>query len=313
MGLRAAGAPRRSRSMSDHCRPEPGWAAALIQAYGEPWAAVGYAFRDSPGARYGARAARSPTTASVACRRHLGGAVDAISSGEASYRREFLDGFGERLDWALDSDFATPQSHCTRKWLTMGVEPDSIAHDNLATVRANGWLSYHSSRLVGARHLGDCRATFARRLLRARRADRRPGAADAEAGSHTARIDPRAAAGGRPGDRGQERLRRLRPGTRLSPRRRRCREAADGRRAALAPLRLTHGLGQTDIGLATRLGDHPGVRVSGDDRQHAAGVARPGIRRVRDRRRGLPPPATRPRSSWRPSSRRSPTSARRGA
>jgi hypothetical protein len=32
-------------------------------------------------------------------------------------------------------------------------------------VRANGWLSCQSSRLVGARHLGDGRATFARRLL----------------------------------------------------------------------------------------------------------------------------------------------------
>ena len=163
MGIRAASAPAIA-FMSDHCRPEAGWAAALIEAYGEPWAAVGYAFRDSPGATYGARAARIADHGQWLADITSEGTVDAISYGEASYRREFLDGFGERLEWALDSDF-TLQSTVHEEGLAMGVAPEAvIAHDNLATVRANGWLSYHSSRLVGARHLGG-RGTFARRVL----------------------------------------------------------------------------------------------------------------------------------------------------
>jgi Glycosyl transferase family 2 len=162
-GVRAASAPAIA-FMSDHCRPEPGWAGALIEAYGQPWAAVGYAFRDSPGATYGARAARIADHGQWLADVTSGGAVDAISYGEASYRREFLDGFGQRMEWALDSDF-TLQSTVHERGLTMGVAAEAvIAHDNLATVRTNGRLSYHSSRLVGARHL-DGRGTFTRRLL----------------------------------------------------------------------------------------------------------------------------------------------------
>jgi GT2 family glycosyltransferase len=152
-GIEAASAPAIA-FMSDHCYPEPGFAAALIEAYEGPWAAVGYAFRDSPGTTYGARAARIADHGKWLAGVTPGGPVDSISYGEASYRREFLESLGEALEWTLDSDFSL-QSRVHEAGLEMCVAPGAvITHDNLATVRANGELSYHSSRLVGARHLG---------------------------------------------------------------------------------------------------------------------------------------------------------------
>jgi hypothetical protein len=165
MGIRAAGNAPAVAFMSDHCYPEPGWAAALIDAYREPWAAVGYAFRDSPGTAYGARAARIADHSRWLAGLTAGGVVDSISYLEASYRRDFLDAFGDSLEWTLDSDFSL-QSAVHAQGLRMAVAPEAVVtHDNLATVRANGLLSYHSSRLVGARHLDERRRDALRRGL----------------------------------------------------------------------------------------------------------------------------------------------------
>jgi glycosyltransferase involved in cell wall biosynthesis len=164
-GIHAARGAPAVAFMSDHCYPEPGWAAALIDAYSGPWAAVGYAFRDLPGTTYGARAARIADHGRWLAGVTTGGAVDSISYGEASYRRDFLDAFGDSLEWVLDSDFSL-QSAVHVQGLRMTVAPEAvITHDNLATVRANGLLSYHSSRLVGARHLDERRRGAVRRAL----------------------------------------------------------------------------------------------------------------------------------------------------
>jgi Glycosyl transferase family 2 len=165
IGVRAAREPPAVAFMSDHCYPEPGWAAALIEAYREPWAAVGYAFRDPPGATYGARAGRIADHSRWFAGLTTCGVVDSISYLEASYRRDFLDSFGDSLEWVLDSDFSL-QSAVHAQGLRMAVAPEAvITHDNLATVRANGLLSYHSSRLVGARHLDDRKRGALRRAL----------------------------------------------------------------------------------------------------------------------------------------------------
>src|SRR5690606_27179000 len=43
--------------IEDHCYPEPGWAAALLDAHQGPWAAIGYAFTNPNPENYIARAA----------------------------------------------------------------------------------------------------------------------------------------------------------------------------------------------------------------------------------------------------------------
>jgi hypothetical protein len=163
-GVAAASAPAIA-FMSDHCYPDPGWAQALIDAYEDPWAAVGYTFRASLGTTYGARAARIADHGRWLAGVASSGPVDAISYGEASYRRDFLEGLGEAMEWTLDSDFSL-QSRLHESGRAMSIASGAvITHDNLATVRANGLVSYHSSRLVGARHLGDGRRITVRRVL----------------------------------------------------------------------------------------------------------------------------------------------------
>jgi GT2 family glycosyltransferase len=163
-GVRAARAPAVA-FISDHCYPDPGWAQALIDAYREHWAAVGYVFDDSAGTTYGARAARIADHGQWLYPVARGGAVESVSYGEASYRRDFLDGLGQKLEWTLDSDFSL-QSRVHETGLSMGLAPGAvITHDNLPTVLGNALLSYHSSRLVGARHLGHRGRSTVRRLL----------------------------------------------------------------------------------------------------------------------------------------------------
>jgi hypothetical protein len=160
-GVAATSAPAIA-FISDHCYPDPGWAGALIDAYEGPWAAVGYTFRDSAGATYGARAAKIADHGRWLAGVAANGPADAISYGEASYRLDFIEGLGEAMEWTLDSDFSL-QSRVHESGRAMGIASAAvIAHDNLASVRANGLLSYHSSRLVGARHLGESATTVRR-------------------------------------------------------------------------------------------------------------------------------------------------------
>jgi Glycosyl transferase family 2 len=104
-GVAATSAPAIA-FISDHCYPDPGWAGALIDAYEGPWAAVGYTFRDSAGATYGARAAKIADHGRWLAGVAANGPADAISYGEASYRRDFIEGLGEAMEWTLDSDFS---------------------------------------------------------------------------------------------------------------------------------------------------------------------------------------------------------------
>jgi GT2 family glycosyltransferase len=163
-GVAAAQAPAIA-FLSDHCYADPGWAQALIDAHRERWAAVGYVFRDPVGPTYGARAARIADHAQWLYPAARGGEVESVSYGEASFRRDFLDGLGEALEWTLDSDFSL-QARVHETGLSMGLAPGAvITHDNLQTVLGNAVVSYHCSRLVGARHLSDRGHSTFRRFL----------------------------------------------------------------------------------------------------------------------------------------------------
>jgi GT2 family glycosyltransferase len=164
-GVRAAASDSQAIAfLSDHCYPEPGWAEALIDAYRGPWAAVGFAFKCDGARTYGGRAAKfadhGPWLHPTA-----GGATDAISYGEASFRRDFLDSLGDELESALETDYSL-HSRIREAGLPMAVEPRAVlTHENVATVLGNARLSYHWCRLLGARHLGERRRSLARRIL----------------------------------------------------------------------------------------------------------------------------------------------------
>jgi hypothetical protein len=163
LGIRTASDSVAIAFMSDHCYPRPGWARALIDAYREPWGAVGFVFTCPAPRTYGGRAAKiadhGPWLNATRA-----GRVDSISYCEASFRRDLLDRLGDDLEWMLETDFSL-QQRITEEGLAMALEPEAvIVHENVSTVLGNARLSYQWSRLVGARHLGPD-AGFARRVL----------------------------------------------------------------------------------------------------------------------------------------------------
>jgi glycosyltransferase involved in cell wall biosynthesis len=107
LGIEAARAPVVA-FLEDHCYPEPGWAAAVIEAAAGPWAAVGYAFRVADPQSWAARAAAVS---------EYGQWLDPVRSGpramlagnNIAYRRSALERFGERLPDLLDVDFNLQQ------------------------------------------------------------------------------------------------------------------------------------------------------------------------------------------------------------
>jgi glycosyltransferase involved in cell wall biosynthesis len=103
LGIEAARAPVVA-FLEDHSYPEPGWAAALIEASAGPWAAIGYAFRVADPQTWGGRAAAVS---------EYGQWLDPVRSGprtmlagnNVAYRRAALERFGDRLPGLLDVDF----------------------------------------------------------------------------------------------------------------------------------------------------------------------------------------------------------------
>ena len=97
----------------EHAFPEPGWAAALIEAHRGPWAAVGYGFESAnPGtwvgraahvADYGLWLAPVPD-----------GEARLLPGNNCSYRRDVLLGLGERLDPLMGVDYTLQEELRTR-------------------------------------------------------------------------------------------------------------------------------------------------------------------------------------------------------
>jgi hypothetical protein len=136
--------------IEDHCYPAPGWAKALIEAHGEGWAAVGYAFTNANPETWLGRAAlvndygfwmhparRGPTT--------------VLPNQNVSYKRDLLLSFGEQLETILTPDFTLHQV-LLQRGLGMFVESRALAaHDNATHLPSltRGHLAF--ARLLGAR------------------------------------------------------------------------------------------------------------------------------------------------------------------
>lgn len=121
----------------DHCFPEPGWAAALLRAHEEPWAAVGPVVRNAnPGSvvswadfliGYGPWMEPAPAHSPAFLPGH-----------NSSYKRELLLALGGRLEAMLESETVL-HFEWTARGLPLRVEPDArVAHVNFSRWRS--WL-----------------------------------------------------------------------------------------------------------------------------------------------------------------------------
>jgi hypothetical protein len=140
-GVRAACAPIIA-FVEDHCFPQPGWAAALIAAHREPWAAVGPAIGNAN--PHGAVSWANllieyapwlePATA---------GAVQHLPGHNSSYKRNLLLEYGPALETMLEAE-SILHWDLRAKGFALLLEPAAKSlHMNYTTIGASMRLRFH--------------------------------------------------------------------------------------------------------------------------------------------------------------------------
>jgi hypothetical protein len=136
--------------IEEHCFADPGWAAALIEAHQQPWASVGYAFRNANPESYVSRAAMV-TDYGLWLDPVPRGRVSWLPGNNVSYKRDAFLSLGDRLEDALATDFVAHEAFRERD-LAMFVEPSAVAsHVNFTTVRETAYTNYVWCRAMAAR------------------------------------------------------------------------------------------------------------------------------------------------------------------
>jgi hypothetical protein len=136
--------------IEDHCVADPGWAAALLEAHRGPWAVVGYAFTNPDPRSYVSRAGQ---IAAYGLWVHpaRGGRASHLPGNNASYRRDLLLSFGDRLEGVLTPDFVL-QELLKHRGLPMCVEPRAlVSHETFTRVRDLLGANYSYAHLLAAR------------------------------------------------------------------------------------------------------------------------------------------------------------------
>lgn len=147
--------------VEDHCLPQPGWAAALIAAHREPWAAVGPAIGNANPCNAVSWAnlliEYSPWMKPVTA-----GPVEHLPGHNSSYKRTVLLAYGSALETMLESE-SILHWDLRAKGLGLLLEPAAVAlHVNFSTVAASTGLRFHGGRMFAAARAR--RWSFARRI-----------------------------------------------------------------------------------------------------------------------------------------------------
>lgn len=151
--------------VEDHCYPGSGWAAALLAAYREPWASVGYAFENANSRTLVAR---------IAFLAHYGqwadpvrGPVTHLPGNNVSYRRAALLELADRIGAMPEADFNV-HAQLRRRGLALGVEPAArVAHEHEERIVQLLCGSHYYSRILAAERARIEGWTPVRRALRA--------------------------------------------------------------------------------------------------------------------------------------------------
>ncbi len=138
--------------IEDHCYPSPGWAAELLTAHQQPWAAVGYAFTNPNPESY---VSRGSLMYDYGLWMHPanGGPSKLLAYNNVSYKRQPLMALGEDLPASLSSDFHVHQAFADQG-LEMAVAPDALAaHENFARLHGILQANHHYCRVLAARRV----------------------------------------------------------------------------------------------------------------------------------------------------------------
>ena len=159
-GVHAARAPIVA-FVEDHCFPQQGWAAALIAAHREPWAAVGPAIGNANPCNAVSWAnlliEYSPWMDPAAA-----GPVEHLPGHNSSYKRTILLEYGPALETMLETE-SIMHWDLRAKGFDLLLEPAAVAlHVNFTTIAASTRLRFHGGRMFAAARAR--RWSFARRI-----------------------------------------------------------------------------------------------------------------------------------------------------
>jgi len=146
--LRIATAPI-AAFIEPHTTAAPTWAEAIVRAYRQPWAAVGYAFTNPHPDSYLARAVimskygrwLHPTSSR---------ATRVLPNVNVAYKRDVLLSMGEELESLLTPDFLMHE-RLSQRGLLMCVAADAIvANDSVIPVGRLLWTSFVFCRILAS-------------------------------------------------------------------------------------------------------------------------------------------------------------------
>ena len=142
-GVRAARAPLVG-FLEEHSRPRPGWAAALLRAFAEPWAAVGpVMFNANPGV--GRSDATCLMSYGLFFPPQTAGEVPILPGHNSAYRREVLLGYGDELPRLLANDnvlMGVLRGDGHRLFLEPAMGVEHLNEASLASA-SPGYFAYH--------------------------------------------------------------------------------------------------------------------------------------------------------------------------
>jgi hypothetical protein len=162
-GIRRASAPVVALT-EDHAYPQPGWAAALIEAHRGPWAAVGPAIGnanpDSMLSWANLLIAYGRWVAPAAA-----GPIDDVPGHNSSYKRALLLAYGPALGGLLEREGALHRD-LRAKGHRLYLEPAARTdHQNFSLASASAKLRFNAGRLFAATRVREGGWSPPRRLL----------------------------------------------------------------------------------------------------------------------------------------------------
>lgn len=150
--------------LEDHCYPESGWAESLVQRQQEPWAAVGYVFKNGSPDTYFYRSALLAEYGHWLFP-YVDGPTIRLPGCNVSFKREALERFGEELPDLLEMDYNLHQA-LLHRGSSFYIEPHAVVHHECYLHLRELLVSHFLfCRLQADRRIKAFRWSWKRRLL----------------------------------------------------------------------------------------------------------------------------------------------------
>ena len=138
----------------EHCFPDPGWAAALLQAHEGPWAAVGPLMRNHNPARAVSRALMDVEHGCF-CDPSQAGVRDYLPGHNSCYKKQALLDFSHRLDSLQDTEYLLHLEMRQAGWRLFQSADARAAHTNVSLFWPAVGLCFDSGRCFAADRSAD--------------------------------------------------------------------------------------------------------------------------------------------------------------